>query len=48
MYISQSFKDTESTEQVEEQLKNIKIDENQPKKTKSEEVVDEVSWEVPQ
>lgn len=49
MYIIfQSFKDTESTEQVAEQVKNIKIDESQTKMTKSEEVVDEVSWEVPQ
>ncbi|XP_026526666.1 peptidyl-prolyl cis-trans isomerase FKBP3 isoform X1 [Notechis scutatus] len=43
LFETKSFKDTENTEQVAEQLKNIKIDENQPKKTKSEEVADEAS-----
>ncbi|XP_070604847.1 peptidyl-prolyl cis-trans isomerase FKBP3 [Erythrolamprus reginae] len=41
LFETKSFKDTENAEQVAEQLKNIKIDENQPKKTKSEEAVDE-------
>lgn len=43
LFETKSFKDTESTEQVAEQVKNVKIDEGQPKKTKSEEVVDEAS-----
>ncbi|KAL7992825.1 hypothetical protein Chor_017081 [Crotalus horridus] len=41
LFETKSFKDTESTEQVAEQVKNIKIDESQTKMTKSEEVVDE-------
>ncbi|XP_007434202.1 peptidyl-prolyl cis-trans isomerase FKBP3 isoform X1 [Python bivittatus] len=43
LFETKSFKDTESTEQVAEQVKNVKIDEGQPKKTKSEEVIDEAS-----
>lgn len=44
MFSFQSFKNTESTEQVAEEVKKIKIDEEKPKETQSEEAVNEVGW----
>ncbi|XP_061468635.1 peptidyl-prolyl cis-trans isomerase FKBP3 isoform X1 [Rhineura floridana] len=41
LFETKSFKGTESTEHVAEQVKNVKIDEEKPKETKPEEALDE-------
>lgn len=38
----QRFKGTESISKVSEQVKNVKLNEDKPKETKSEETLDEV------
>lgn len=38
----QRFKGTESINKVSEQVKNVKLNEDKPKETKSEETLDEV------
>lgn len=38
----QRFKGTESVSKVSEQVKNVKLNEDKPKETKSEETLDEV------
>lgn len=41
----QRFKGTESISKVSEQVKNVKLNEDKPKETKSEETLDEVCIE---
>lgn len=41
----QRFKGTESISKVSEQVKNVKLNEDKPKETKSEETLDEVRIE---
>ena len=42
LFESKRFKGTESISKVSEQVKNVKLNEDKPKETKSEETLDEV------